>query len=118
MARRAGRGPWLRISGDGAPISVSVFNIEETFDPQNISIVSNFVHTAGTGSASISPALQRTSRCTDRPQLEASMPSENSLRATRKSLPEIWFVLIRLKLARWRLALHRRRRAKLGRVIP
>jgi hypothetical protein len=71
MARRAGRGRWLqRISSDGAPISV--FNIEETFDPQNISIVSNFVHTAGTGSASINPALQRTSRCTDRPQLEAS----------------------------------------------
>jgi hypothetical protein len=34
------------------------------------------------------------------------MPWENRLRATRKSLPEIWFVLVRLKLARWRLALH------------
>jgi hypothetical protein len=45
------------------------------------------------------------------------MPRENRLRATRKSLPEIWFVLVRLKLARWRLALHSRGRAGSWRVI-
>jgi hypothetical protein len=61
--------------------------------------VSNFAHTPVPDRHSFNPALRRTSRCTDRPQLEASMPSENRLRATRKSLPEIWFVLIRLKLA-------------------
>jgi hypothetical protein len=45
------------------------------------------------------------------------MPSENRLHPTRKSLPEIWLVLIRLKLARLRLALHRRQRARSWRVI-
>jgi len=51
-------------------------------------------------------------RCTDRRQLqEARMPTENRLRETRKSLPEIWLVLIRLKLARWTHAWQRRRQA-------